>query len=218
MIKLVRFERPDGEIRPGLIDDSGGVRDLSWVMEDIGPEHMAPDDLDILSSIEPETLPPADAARLLAPYDGYARIFRDDEGPTTEPVPADSFASITRDYRIGLAAVVGALDERRGPWAGAFMLAMTEPKSGWIALGPVLAAPGGRFKPQKLAGVVRADAQSKPFALPRNRLETRLKASRDAAVGDIVLATVALRALARQELSLAVDGFGAQRHPLRPAD
>jgi hypothetical protein len=39
-MKLVRYGRP-GKEKPGLIDDEGKLRDLSGVIDDIGPEQLS---------------------------------------------------------------------------------------------------------------------------------------------------------------------------------
>lgn len=55
-MRLVRYGRP-GKEKPGLIDDFGKLRDLSGVIDDIGPEQLAPKALRKLVKLDPETLP-----------------------------------------------------------------------------------------------------------------------------------------------------------------
>ncbi|SFU89211.1 fumarylacetoacetate hydrolase family protein [Pseudoduganella namucuonensis] len=55
-MKLVRYGRP-GKEKPGLIDDEGKLRDLSGVIDDIGPEQLSDKALRKLSRIEPASLP-----------------------------------------------------------------------------------------------------------------------------------------------------------------
>ncbi|MES2261365.1 MAG: fumarylacetoacetate hydrolase family protein [Pseudomonadota bacterium] len=55
-MKLVRYGRP-GKEKPGLIDEEGKLRDLSGVIEDIGPEQLSDKALRKLSKIAYDTLP-----------------------------------------------------------------------------------------------------------------------------------------------------------------
>jgi 2-keto-4-pentenoate hydratase/2-oxohepta-3-ene-1,7-dioic acid hydratase in catechol pathway len=55
-MKLVRYGRP-GKEKPGLIDAEGRLRDLSGVIDDIGPEQLAAKTLAKLGRIKPATLP-----------------------------------------------------------------------------------------------------------------------------------------------------------------
>ncbi|MEQ9122736.1 MAG: hypothetical protein RIM80_09245, partial [Alphaproteobacteria bacterium] len=55
-LRLVRYGAAEAP-RPGLLDPEGRLRDLSYVVYDIDPELLGPDDLDVLRSIEPVTLP-----------------------------------------------------------------------------------------------------------------------------------------------------------------
>jgi 2,4-didehydro-3-deoxy-L-rhamnonate hydrolase len=66
-MKLVRFGNPGAE-KPGLVDQQGGLRDLSGVVADITPENLSRSMLEKLSAISPSKLPPVDGApRLGAP-------------------------------------------------------------------------------------------------------------------------------------------------------
>jgi 2,4-didehydro-3-deoxy-L-rhamnonate hydrolase len=56
-MKLVRYGRI-GKEKPGLIDEQGKLRDLSGVLDDIGPEQLADKVLAKLAKIDPQTLPP----------------------------------------------------------------------------------------------------------------------------------------------------------------
>jgi len=221
LIRLVRYlDRDDGKPRPGLIDEAGGLRDLSQVMDDIGPEWLAPDDVDILNSIEPRTLPAARPGKLVSPYAGGGKVFADFDAPeitqrhaVDAPTPPPPVA-----FRAGLAAVVGAADRRKGAWSGAFMLCLGVVGCDWAAFGPVLVCPTRRIRAHRLAGMVGADDNSAPFVLPRGALETQLKAAKRAEPGDIVLATKEVRARPTREVALAIEDFGSQRHPTPAPD
>jgi 2-keto-4-pentenoate hydratase/2-oxohepta-3-ene-1,7-dioic acid hydratase in catechol pathway len=66
-MKLVRFGNPGAE-KPGLVDERGGLRDLSGVVADITPDNLSRSMLEKLSAISPTKLPPVDGApRLGAP-------------------------------------------------------------------------------------------------------------------------------------------------------
>ncbi|KQW89269.1 2-hydroxyhepta-2,4-diene-1,7-dioate isomerase [Massilia sp. Root418] len=55
-MKLVRYGRP-GKEKPGLIDDEGKLRDLSGVIDDIGPEQLSDKAIKKLSKIAHAELP-----------------------------------------------------------------------------------------------------------------------------------------------------------------
>jgi 2,4-diketo-3-deoxy-L-fuconate hydrolase len=55
-MKLCRYGKPGSE-KPGLIDGEGRLRDLSKVIDDIGPNEISPRQLRTLSLLKPETLP-----------------------------------------------------------------------------------------------------------------------------------------------------------------
>jgi 2,4-didehydro-3-deoxy-L-rhamnonate hydrolase len=55
-VKLLRFG-PEGQERPGLIDGTGTIRDLSSIVADIGPAQLAPDELRRLADVDPAILP-----------------------------------------------------------------------------------------------------------------------------------------------------------------
>ncbi|HYD62591.1 MAG TPA: fumarylacetoacetate hydrolase family protein [Noviherbaspirillum sp.] len=55
-MKLVRYGRV-GKEKPGLIDEQGKLRDLSGVIDDIGPEQLSDKALAKLAKINPQTLP-----------------------------------------------------------------------------------------------------------------------------------------------------------------
>ena len=55
-MKLLRYGAAGSE-KPGLVDGSGGLRDLSGVIGDVAGEHLHPDALATLSRIDPASLP-----------------------------------------------------------------------------------------------------------------------------------------------------------------
>jgi hypothetical protein len=135
LMRLVRYNTPS-RILPGMLDKSGALRDLSYVLVDILPENFGPVDLDILYSIEPNTLPPVDAAPAFgAPITELGQIFIGDAavngleviGPDADiPVAAGPLLA-------GIGHIVGARE-----WSGARAIVLTDPAAGWLALGPFL--------------------------------------------------------------------------------
>lgn len=72
-MKLLRYG-PKGEERPGLLDDAGGIRDLSDHLADIRPETLA-GGLGRLASLDPAGLPRVEGSpRLGCPVDGVGKI------------------------------------------------------------------------------------------------------------------------------------------------
>ncbi len=57
-MKLVRFGAP-GQEKPGLIDSTGAIRDLSGIVPDIAGDVLTPEGLDRLRAVDPSTLPVA---------------------------------------------------------------------------------------------------------------------------------------------------------------
>jgi 2,4-diketo-3-deoxy-L-fuconate hydrolase len=55
-MKLLRYGRP-GKEKPGLLDEEGRVRDLSGVIDDIGPAQLSDKALRKLAKIDPKSLP-----------------------------------------------------------------------------------------------------------------------------------------------------------------
>jgi 2-keto-4-pentenoate hydratase/2-oxohepta-3-ene-1,7-dioic acid hydratase in catechol pathway len=65
-MKLVRYGQP-GQERPGLIDQQGQIRDLHGVCEDFGPAFFASNGLEVLKSIDANSLPVVPAGTRLGP-------------------------------------------------------------------------------------------------------------------------------------------------------
>jgi 2,4-diketo-3-deoxy-L-fuconate hydrolase len=73
-MKLVRFGAA-GREKPGLIDSSGKVRDLSGVIKDLTPDQLAPAALKKLAGLKTDDLPlVAGNPRLGVPYTGIGKI------------------------------------------------------------------------------------------------------------------------------------------------
>ena len=56
MVRLLRFG-PRGKEKPGLLDNDGGIRDLSDVIDDLTPDQLAPRRLAKLARLNPTRLP-----------------------------------------------------------------------------------------------------------------------------------------------------------------
>ncbi|MCS5553816.1 MAG: 2-hydroxyhepta-2,4-diene-1,7-dioate isomerase, partial [SAR324 cluster bacterium] len=55
-MKLLRFGSP-GKEKPGLLDDSGTIRDLSGLVGDISEETLLPENLEKLRNTDTSSLP-----------------------------------------------------------------------------------------------------------------------------------------------------------------
>ena len=55
-MKLLRYGSP-GKEKPGLIDDSGTIRDLSGLVDDISEENILPENLENLRNADTSSLP-----------------------------------------------------------------------------------------------------------------------------------------------------------------
>ena len=132
-MKLVRYGEPGAE-RPGLIDRSGGLRDLSGEIEDVTPETLAPAMLDRLRSLDIDALPVVSGnPRFGVPVGGIPKIVAIGQNylnhikemgyePPDEPVifvkaisslcgPTDPIikpkTSTKLDYEVEMAAIIG---------------------------------------------------------------------------------------------------------------
>jgi len=73
-MKLCRYGK-DGFEKPGIIDAAGKLRDLSKVVDNIGPNEISPRGLKMLSKVKPETLPVvSNGPRLGVPYVGIGKF------------------------------------------------------------------------------------------------------------------------------------------------
>lgn len=65
-MKLLRYIAGD-EIRPGVLDADGAIRDLAAIVPDIDGETVSPEGLTLLDAIDPKSLPKVSGDVLLAP-------------------------------------------------------------------------------------------------------------------------------------------------------
>jgi 2-keto-4-pentenoate hydratase/2-oxohepta-3-ene-1,7-dioic acid hydratase in catechol pathway len=73
-MKLCRYGKAGFE-KPGVIDGEGRLRDLSKVVDNIGPNELSPRGLKMLTRVKPETLPPVNGnPRLGVPYVGIGKF------------------------------------------------------------------------------------------------------------------------------------------------
>jgi len=73
-MKLCRYGR-NGFEKPGMVDGDGRLRDLSKVIENIGPNELSPRGLKMLAKMKPETLPVvANSPRLGVPFIGIGKF------------------------------------------------------------------------------------------------------------------------------------------------
>ena len=73
-MKLCRYGKAGYE-KPGVIDGEGRLRDLSKVIDNIGPEELSPRQLKTLSRLKPETLPLVNSSpRFGVPYVGIGKF------------------------------------------------------------------------------------------------------------------------------------------------
>jgi 2-keto-4-pentenoate hydratase/2-oxohepta-3-ene-1,7-dioic acid hydratase in catechol pathway len=94
-MKLVRFGAPGAE-KPGLVDGSGSIRDLSAHVRDVTGETLSPASLAKLKAIDPKSLPEAPKGVRLGPPVGHSRNFIavglnyvDHAKETGAPIPAE---------------------------------------------------------------------------------------------------------------------------------
>jgi 2-keto-4-pentenoate hydratase/2-oxohepta-3-ene-1,7-dioic acid hydratase in catechol pathway len=94
-MKLLRYG-PPGEEKPGLLDSTGAIRDLSGVVPDISKNTLLPDSLDRLRQIDPATLPRVAGTPRLGPCVGQVGKFicvglnySDHAAESNMPVPAE---------------------------------------------------------------------------------------------------------------------------------
>ncbi|KJK21305.1 2-hydroxyhepta-2,4-diene-1,7-dioate isomerase [Burkholderiaceae bacterium 16] len=93
-MKLVRVGKPGAE-RPGLIDAEGRVRDLSGVLDGLGPQALSDEALARLAKMDPATLPVVQADRFGVPWTGIGKIvaiglnYADHAAEAGMPLPAE---------------------------------------------------------------------------------------------------------------------------------
>jgi 2-keto-4-pentenoate hydratase/2-oxohepta-3-ene-1,7-dioic acid hydratase in catechol pathway len=111
-LKLVRYGDSGAE-KPGLLGADGQVRDLSGVVDDIGPATLAPESLQRLAAIAPETLPIVPAGMRLGPCVGGTRKmvcvglnYRDHAAEAGKAVPSEPMI-----FMKAISAIVGPNDD-----------------------------------------------------------------------------------------------------------
>ena len=73
-MKLCRYGKPGYE-KPGMIDGEGKLRDLSKIVDNIGPNELSPRGLKMLTRLKPESLPLVNGtARYGVPYVGIGKF------------------------------------------------------------------------------------------------------------------------------------------------
>jgi 2,4-diketo-3-deoxy-L-fuconate hydrolase len=73
-MKLCRYGKPGYE-KPGMIDQDGKLRDLSKVVENIGPNEISPRGLKMLTKVKPDSLPLVNGSpRFGVPYVGIGKF------------------------------------------------------------------------------------------------------------------------------------------------
>ncbi len=73
-MKLLRWGNR-GQERPGLLDDTGTIRDLSGVVDDIAGETLTPEGLALIAAVDPETLPAVPGTSRIGPCVGRVGKF-----------------------------------------------------------------------------------------------------------------------------------------------
>jgi 2,4-diketo-3-deoxy-L-fuconate hydrolase len=111
-MKLVRHGNA-GREKPGMLDGHGTLRDLSEVVDDIGGEMLAAQNLARLRALDPVTLPQVEGdPRLGAPIGGVGKIvcvglnYADHAAESGQPVPEQPVL-----FMKATSAIVGAFDD-----------------------------------------------------------------------------------------------------------
>ena len=94
-MKLCRYGK-NGYEKPGMIDSDGRLRDLSKIIESIGPNEISPRGLKMLAKVKPETLPlVANHPRMGVPYIGIGKFvaiglnYSDHAKEAGQPIPTE---------------------------------------------------------------------------------------------------------------------------------
>ncbi len=94
-MKLCRYGKAGYE-KPGVIDSEGRLRDLSKVVDNLGPNELSPRGLKMLTRLKPETLPPVNSnPRFGVPYVGIGKFiaiglnYSDHAKEAGLPIPAE---------------------------------------------------------------------------------------------------------------------------------
>ena len=96
-MKLCRYGKAGYE-KPGMIDAEGRLRDLSKVVDNIGPNELSPRGLKMLSRVKPESLPPVNGGpRFGVPFVGIGKFvaiglnYSDHAKEAGQPIPSEPF-------------------------------------------------------------------------------------------------------------------------------
>jgi ureidoglycolate lyase/2,4-diketo-3-deoxy-L-fuconate hydrolase len=115
-MKLLRYGAP-GQEKPGLLDSTHTIRDLSGVIDDVAGAALLPETLNRLRGIDPKTLPAVPAGERIGPCVGRIGKFiciglnyADHAAESGLPVPAEPVV-----FNKWLSAVVGPNDDVRIP-------------------------------------------------------------------------------------------------------
>lgn len=135
-MKLVRFGKKGAE-RPGLIDETGAIRDLSAHVDDIAGNHLTTDGLSRIARLRPDELPRVrDGERLGACVGAVGKIvcvglnYRDHAAESGMAVPAEPVL-----FMKATSAISGPFDEVRIPRGSV--------RTDWeVELGVVIGSPG----------------------------------------------------------------------------
>ena len=73
-MRLVRYGEVNAE-KPGILDDQGGIRDLSSIVDDISPATVQAGELERIASIDPSNLPRVEGSPRLGPCVGQVGKF-----------------------------------------------------------------------------------------------------------------------------------------------
>ncbi|HEX6693008.1 MAG TPA: fumarylacetoacetate hydrolase family protein [Burkholderiales bacterium] len=94
-MKLCRYGKAGYE-KPGMVDADGRVRDLSKIIDQIGPKELSPRGLKMLSKVKPESLPLVNGSpRLGVPFVGIGKFvaiglnYSDHAKEAGLPIPAE---------------------------------------------------------------------------------------------------------------------------------
>jgi ureidoglycolate lyase len=123
-MRLVRYGEAGSE-KPGMLDGSGAIRDLSGVVKDIDGAALSPEGLAKLRALNPDSLPKvAGAPRLGTPVGGISKLiaiglnYADHAKEANQPIPAEPVV-----FSKAISSIVGPNDtvvlpkgSKKGDW------------------------------------------------------------------------------------------------------
>jgi 2-keto-4-pentenoate hydratase/2-oxohepta-3-ene-1,7-dioic acid hydratase in catechol pathway len=139
-MKLLRYG-PAGSEKPGLLDSTGAIRDLSGVVPDIARETLLPESLDKLRKLDPHSLPGVPGTPRIGPCVGRVGKFiciglnyADHAAESNMPLPKEPIV-----FMKATSAIVGPNDNLEIPRGST--------KTDWeVELGVVIGRPGKYVK------------------------------------------------------------------------